>query len=404
MAKKLDSVIYELKATNPNAVANFNAGQLIAKVGEDLETHCGRPIQGVAVKANEAMKLVEQAKKDLVGKKVQQPHFRAGICGKDLIFLVTDLKNAKYEQFCVLNAGYTALRDKLANQKGAVVNLDPGDSIVDQASKDMGDALGIKPLTEGRAPFGKLKGTKPLVLVAHGDEDITSTGQIYGKNFAGKTPAEIVKMLLDNPDQNKQLSPDYEGTIYLDGCFTAQGGAMENYTKQVWDLLKARGLKKVKVKGNLGAAEVKPGGDNIITTTEAEEKAKKMAIAMQKVMDGEKAKMEQELKEAQSKLTAAQTELKKLQSARANVWSTTFKATNDQAGFLQAPLVKKIDESITGSLNPKINTLSKQVADLDAKIKGLYDIYLAKLKADIAKIPGYEVKNLVGQFGLEFHR
>lgn len=84
--------------------------------------------------------------------------------------------------------------------------------------------------------------------------DKTASGQICGKDFAGKSPKDLVALLVDNKDPKKRLSPSYAGTIDLDGCFTVQGGAMENDTKLVWELLKAKGIKNCKVKGNLGAA------------------------------------------------------------------------------------------------------------------------------------------------------
>ncbi len=92
----------------------------------------------------------------------------------------------------------------------------------------MGKALGAKPTTETHAKLAGVDDTANIVLLAHGDEDKNSSGRLYGKDFAGKSPKDLVKLLLDNPNEKKRLNTSYSGTIYLDGCFTAQGGAMQN--------------------------------------------------------------------------------------------------------------------------------------------------------------------------------
>ncbi len=349
------TVVYEIKAVNPSLIANFDAGKLTQAIGNDMSTFVGKPMQGLVVKATDAKAVVDKVKKALEQKKVQQPWLRAGISGADMIFLATDLKNPKYEESCTLVAGYVGLREKYKKEWGLVVNLDKGDSVIDQASKDMGTAMKTNPVLPGKAKFGKIQGATPIVLLAHGDEDKTSTGAIYGKDFAGKQPADIVKLLCDNPDENKRLSPEYSGVIYLDGCFTAQGGAMENYTKQVWDLLKKR-VPNVKVKGNLGLAAT-VGGDEYVTTSEADEKAK--VIIAKSNQDFEKAIAVQEKK-------------------RSDIWTAKYSKKKDEKGFFADPEVKKLHE--------QIDVVRKQ--------------YASKLETDLKKIPGYQVKNLVGQFGL----
>lgn len=353
------SPVYEIKATNPNSIANFDSGKLVKAVGDDLIAFVGKPMQGLVVKANDAKTIVDKVKKDLVAKKVAQPWIRAGISGSDMIFLVTDLKSgAKYEQSCTLVAGYVPLREKLKKQSAMVTNLDKGDKVIDQAAKDMAKVNNTKAVEGKDAKFGAIAGTTPIILLAHGDEDKTSSGQIYGKDFAGKTPQQLVALLTENPDPKKRLSPEYSGTIYLDGCFTAQGVAMQNYTKQVWDLLKAKGIKDVKVKGNLGAAATLKSGDELVTTTEAEEKANKLLkqaqAAFDKIIEGIDKQLE-------------------------TIWQTKYMKTNDEAGYHNDPQVK---------------VLRKQAETKKTEI-------VNKLTAEQKKIPGFQVKNLVGQFGLE---
>ena len=70
----------------------------------------------------------------------------------------------------------------------------------------------------------------------------------------GKTEAQLVQILCMNPDPTKRLNKEYSGTIYLDGCFTAELKFMNSYAEKFWNSLKSLGYKNVKVKGNLGAA------------------------------------------------------------------------------------------------------------------------------------------------------
>lgn len=358
MGKSIDNgtVVYEIKATNPNMIANFDLGKLVKGVGDDLIKFVGKPIQGLVVKGTDATSVVKKVKEDMVAGKCAQPWLRAGMSGKDMIFLVNDLKNTKYERTCVLVADYKGIREKqkklLSDTK--IMNLDKGDDVIDQAAKDMRKALGVKP-GSGK-DLGAIDGSASIILLAHGDEDKTSSGQIYGKDFAGKSPKDLVAMLVDNKDPKKRLSPSYSGTIYLDGCFTAQGGAMQNYTKLVWELLKAKGIKNCKVKGNLGAAATLKSGDELVTTTEAEKAGEKLVAKAQKDYEKQIAPAEAKLEEICKKKYGGK----------------------QDANFKKDPDVVK----------------------LQAVIDKLRKDAVKKLESDLKKIPGYEVKNLVGQFGL----
>jgi hypothetical protein len=353
--------LYELKVVNPNAIVNFSEPKLAEAAAKDFTTYVGRQVQGFMIKGTEAKALIEKVKKDMIAKKVEQPWIRAGVSGSDLLLLVTDLKSAKYEQSCVLFSGYIPMREKQKTQTAMVVNLDKGDDVIDEAATDMAKAKNTTAVEGKDAKFAGISGSTPIILLAHGDEDKTSTGQIYGKDFAGKQPKELVAMLLDNKDEKKRLSKDYAGTIYLDGCFTAQGGAMKNYTMQVWDLLKGRGLKNVRVKGNLGAAATMESGDEVVTTTEAEEKADKLEAEADKALE---------------KILAPY-KLKK-----DGIWAKKYQKKGDKTGYDNDPEVKKIK----------------------ADMKLQRDQMAKRLETELKKIPGYEVENLVGQFGLELLR
>ena len=133
---------------------------------------------------------------------------------------------------------------------------------------------------------------------------------------------------------------------------------MQNYTKQVWDLLKARGLTKASVKGNLGLAATTKRGDEIITTTEADERDSKL----RKQIDDER----------KAKLAAINKKYNAL-------WVAKYRAKKDEAGLKKDPEAVK--------LQAEANALQKE---LDRKYQ-----------TEAKKIPGLNVKNFVGQFGLE---
>jgi hypothetical protein len=246
----------------------FPLGNLPTLIGEDLKKQVGHPVQGLIIKSAEAKRILDETKKAVDDNKIATLHLTLGVSGKDMILLATD---DGWEKFGILVAGYTDIIDQQkAPQKGVVVNLDPKDDTgrVPAAAANIAQKLNTTPVL--KAGVGdKLVGIGAgnIVLLAHGEEDKTSSGQIYGKNFAGQSPASIIKLLTANADPKKRLLPTYAGTLYLDGCFTAQGAAMKNYALQVWNGLKAAGIPNVKVMGNLGAATTQQSGDELINPT-----------------------------------------------------------------------------------------------------------------------------------------
>lgn len=398
MAKKITTVIYEINVDNPNKIANYDAGRMLKEVGEDLKAYCGKPVQGVVVATSAADKIMATVKKDLIAGKLKHPIIRAGVSGAELIFQVTDKDNAKYEQVATLNKNYVKLRDEIKKEKPAIGNLEPGDDIARDSANKMGQAKGAKVIHgAGKMNFGKITGSKSLMLIAHGSVQKTDLGDtLYGKNFGGKSPADLVKLLTENPDEAKRLAPDYSGTIYLNGCYTSTPDKMGSYAESVWKLLKTKGYTKLKVKGNLGAASVNDNGKMSVTTPQAEEAAEKLQAKFEKDLGVKIKDFDKTLDQKKKALKDAEGKLTKLTAARANIWKTTFQKDNDAAGFKEAPLVKKIDAEITKTLQPAIKQLTTDIAEWEKAAK--------KLVADIKKLPGYEVEDFVGQYGLEIYR
>jgi hypothetical protein len=288
MGKKVDRVLLPKagkgQANALAAVKAFPVGTIPSVIGKDLEEQVGRPVQGLVIKVDEAKKVLKDAQKALEDKKIDSITLTVGLSGKDMVFVAVG--SGAWEKFGVLVAGYTDIVAKQkAPQKGAVVNLDPKDKTISDAAKVMEKKLNTTAVMKKDA--GKaLEGlTGDIVLLAHGDEDKTSSGQIYGKDFAGKSPEWIVKLLTQNPDTKKRLTPEYSGTVYIDGCFTAQGGAMKNYAMQVWNGLKAAGIKKAQVKGNLGAAATQADGTETVNPTIESEACKKEIAQLRKMAD-----------------------------------------------------------------------------------------------------------------------
>jgi hypothetical protein len=395
--KKLSSVIYEIDCDNPSKIANFDAGKLVTEIGDDLKKYCGRPVQGLVVKTSEASKIVAAAIKDLGAKKLVHAIVRAGISGDDLVFQVTDKSSSKYEKVTVLHAGYKQRRDEIKDQKGRVVNFDPKDATTKDATEKIEKALDTKAKKGTNQPYGKITGSGPLVIVAHGSvEKPVSGATVYGKNFAKKSATELVKILTENSDEDKRLSLEYSGTIYLDGCYTATPNEMGTYVGDVWKLLKGKGYSKLKVKGNIGAAGTTAKGSELVTTPEAEEAKEKLIAKFERTVGHKLEVFDAEVEKLKKALATAEAKLKKLTDARAKIWVATFKATNDKDGFIAAPLVKQIDKEIVSTLQPAIKKLKPEISSLEEAGK--------KLLIDIKKIPGYEVEDFVGQYGLEIYR
>src|SRR5271154_1708466 len=340
------------QAKSLEIVKAFPVGTLPTVIGEDLKKQVGRPVQGLIIKVDEAKKVLIEAKKALDEKKIDSILLTMGVSGNDIIMLASNGSN--WEKFSILVAGYTdIIEEQKKAPQGIVANLDPKDKTINKAAVDMGKKLNTTAVTKDKVGE-KLVGIKgDIVLLAHGDEDKTSSGQIYGKDFAGKSPSWIVDLLAKNKDVTKRLQPDYSGTVYIDGCFTAQGGAMKNYCRQVWDGLKAAGIKNVKVMGNLGAAGTTDEGDEIINPTIEVAEYKKKIAALKKTAD-------------------------------------------DASKVIKDRVIQIIAECKANKTDFKLNEEYKTLQAREAQITKNYN---ADRAAIVAKAP-VDVKNLVGKFGI----
>jgi hypothetical protein len=166
------------------------------------------------------------------------------------------------------------------NGKGVVVNLDPGDKTIDDASRSIAkdrklgadknlrragqtdddtDAKGHdKEVTKKEADFSKAS-SEPIVILAHGTPiGKHGSGKVRASHFAGKSSSDIIDFIA------KTLDKTYHGIVYLDGCFTAAGNTPLNFGKLVYDGLVKKGYHYLQVKGNLGAAITVDGKEFVI--------------------------------------------------------------------------------------------------------------------------------------------
>lgn len=164
--------------------------------------------------------------------------------------------------------------------KGVVVNLDPKDKTIDDASKsiakdrklgadkalrragesdDATDARGHQAdVTRKNADLSKAS-SEPIVILAHGTPiGKHGSGKVRASEFAGKSASDITDFIA------KTLDKTYHGIVYLDGCFTAAGNTPMNFAKLVYDGLVKKGYHYLQVKGNLGAAITVDGKEFVI--------------------------------------------------------------------------------------------------------------------------------------------
>ncbi len=227
----LKNVIYD------EPVKKFDSGKVVAAVGE-----VSGPMTVVSSKALDAVAKVAGAK--------DAPKDGTVVVGedrKDLAIVVYGDKKKKVElEKQVLVAKWDKAK---ASGETAVVSLDDDDKTIRESALRMAKAKGTKVKTSGT--FAKQGDRDPIVLLAHGSPIGDDTPlQNAATKFAGKKPDAIVKWLISSG-----LQPDYGGTVYIDGCFTASGttgGA--NFAKSVYDGLVKAGYLYLQVKGNIGSA------------------------------------------------------------------------------------------------------------------------------------------------------
>jgi hypothetical protein len=239
MPTKLDQIIFgESKSID---FAKFNLGAVVKAVAFDLQEFDTKGVQGLAVKGDDAKRVITYCEAAKLG----QPYIQAGVVKNDLVLVVRDKKNDKFEQMAVLVKNYKPIREKLAKNNAAVVNLDPGDPVIDGAVDALKDLYKTQVQTEKTADFGKITGN--IVLSAHGTPDNLKSGKVIGTELAGKSPEQIVQLLID-----KGMGPAYDGRVDLSGCFTASGGPAASkkdatFAEKVLKVLRKKGYAKVTV-------------------------------------------------------------------------------------------------------------------------------------------------------------
>jgi hypothetical protein len=249
MSTKLDPIIFGDKKNID--FDKFNIGSLTKAITFDLEEFGKKGVQGLPIKANEVNALI---KYESAAKRAKEPYIQAGVVKKDLVLVVRDKKNDKFEAMTMVVKGYADIRGELAANTAAVVNLAEGDATIDPAAANQAARFGTAAMGEDDADFGGITGN--VVLCAHGTPKVLP-GKVIGTELGEKTPEEIVKLLIGNSDKAKRIGKDYNGSITLSGCFTASGGPEADkqddpFAKKVHDLLKSKGYTKLNVVGMPG--------------------------------------------------------------------------------------------------------------------------------------------------------
>jgi hypothetical protein len=173
----------------------------------------------------------------------------------------------KYEKITIVREDFKKLVKEMKTEEHAVVNLHPGNDVIDGASEAQSKKFKTPVQYEGSMDVGKIK-TGTVVLAAHGGAAAVS-GTVLGTSLGHKTPQEIVDLLTKNSDKSKRLSKKFTGTVLLSGCYTASGNMVipEDYDYSVFAgevkrLLETNGYKGFVVRGIPGPATTIRTGPN----------------------------------------------------------------------------------------------------------------------------------------------
>ncbi len=371
MPAKLSPILYGSKKNID--FSKFNIGNVIKAITYDLEEFGEKGVQGVVIKSSDALKLV---KYHSASKKLKDPYIMAGVVKKDLVLVIHDKVDGKFEGMSVLVKNYVGLKEKLAKSNSAVVNMDRGDDTIDEASDAKGKKLKARVQEEDEADFGGITGN--VLLCAHGTPK-TKPGRVIGTHLAGKKPSQLCDLLTKNKDKKKNLSKDFSGKITLSGCFTASGGPEKDkkddpYAKKVWSEMKKRGYKKLSVEGMPGPSWT--ADDN----SQTDGHGKRMKTGDEGVW----AKSEEMLEAQEKKAVKLRKEIDSMTKKIVGAWK---KSDGDKSAFLSKSGVKK-------ALND-LKSKEKALEDLKVEIKSI--------KKDMKKtgdVDGKDIKALIGTFGL----
>jgi hypothetical protein len=295
----LKSFIYPTAGSN-KAKNLSDISNIASDLNTALEKYCRsegiQDPQGIRLPGmNEALETVKAYKKELAGLK-DDLAVRGGINDKghlalDISGIVARKgKPVKIDDEIVIRKDFAELIDGMKNEAHAVVNLQKGNAAVDSASAGQAKKAGTKVTTPETAELRGIR-TGNVILVAHGGRAEVG-GTIIGTKLGQKTAAQIVAMLTDNSDADKNLHPSFSGTVWLYGCFTAAGGIAppgkdydyESYARSVWELLKSKGFTKATVKGNPGSGRGDSQGNQSSVTPTGQkdyDRLKKELVALQ---------------------------------------------------------------------------------------------------------------------------
>ncbi len=120
MATKLDPIIYGSRKNVD--FKQYNEGNLVKAITYDLEEFGQRGVQGLTVKTSDAKRMINYEK---ASRNHKDPYLMAGVCKKDLVLVVRDKDDAKFEAMTMLVKGYVDIKDKLAKQSASVTNIVP---------------------------------------------------------------------------------------------------------------------------------------------------------------------------------------------------------------------------------------------------------------------------------------
>lgn len=310
--------------------------------------------------------------------------------------------------------------------KGQIVNLDPGDRIIDDAAADIKSrkkgldsnvrAQGSGANQQDQERQSDLKTIKdavdfslagkdaPIVLLAHGAPRYpnllpTDSAKTYASNFGDKGPQAIVKYLLKN-----KLPLSYAGVIYLDGCYTASGNTAKNFAMQVYKMLVKKGYMYLQIKGNLGAAATLKDGTELVTHAAVENAAEQLELKLKKLKAGSK--------KLQNVYIGRKNEIIKKEMAPKLKERNSLKkelALLQKEAPTEARSQEAIDAEITAH-STEISAMSQALDNLELKINGVNDeeandTKLIAVKAAIKnftqKLESMTMPALTGTFGPE---
>jgi hypothetical protein len=244
--------------------------ELVKSIGGYLSSEKVQPDQNIALpgmsKANDIWKaaIKDAGKNELTVK--------GGVDSKgDLVVSITGVlpdskgKGAPYEKVAIVRAGFGKLIEEIKTEAHALVNLEKGDSTIDDSTDRQEKGLGVKAQLPGSTDFGQIK-TGNVILNAHGTP-VKVSGVLLGQKLGNRTPEQIIKLLTESSDAKKALSKEFSGTVVLSGCYTASGNGTAPpgydyaaFAGKVLTLLRAKGYKKCNVKGMPGELVVRGDG------------------------------------------------------------------------------------------------------------------------------------------------